>query len=213
MKQLIPCGNNHIFVCGLTRSGKSFFARNALRESKYPVLYLNIQDEDLPGYIKVRSDRIYMKQLKDALHDGNKIALSFNNLNLAYSDTFKYIVSFLMDRGGFSESDPMYLAVDECHLIHGSGKEAARIVSTAGLKKGIRCMWITQRPAICDKTIYTQALEHYIFYIPVSDREYMRTKGIEYDDCIPLWGQPGSRQYVYYDGYKLEGRPAISGGM
>ena len=210
MNNLIGNMSNHHFICGLTRSGKSYFAQKALLQKPAGVLYMNIQGEDLdPRFMTVRTDEIQFIQLLEALHEGVKIDLQFANQKMAYEGTAGYILEKLTQSGGFDEYRPVYVAVDECHLLTGPSREAARMVSTAGLKKGIRCVWITQRPALCDKTIYTQALEHYIFYIPPADKEYMRTKGLDYDKCLELWGPAGSHQYVYYNGRDLIGRPAI----
>lgn len=53
-QQLIKPANNHIFVCGITRSGKTYFVKNACDKLKYPVLFLNIQGETMPAkFMKV----------------------------------------------------------------------------------------------------------------------------------------------------------------
>lgn len=205
---IISQANNHVFISGITRSGKSRFVHEAVRELKRPVLYMNIQNDKVPRgqYITVYSQQMTVPQLIEALKDGAKI-----NLVLAkggYVSTAGYIMSKLMD-AGFSEENPMYLVLDECHLLKGFSEINAEYVSTAGLKQGIRLISVSQRPAEVHKTIYTQAPEQYIFYLAISEKMYMKNKGIDYDFCFKEWTQRGQYSYVFYNGYTLEGRDPL----
>lgn len=206
---LINEGNFHIFGCGLTQSGKSSFVKKAMLEIKGAVIYFNIQGEKVPrGFITVYSGKTDPDQLIEMVADGWKINLVFTDQRRGYDYIAGYILNLLMD-AGYDEKHPVYVCLEECHLLKGYSLEIAKYISTAGLKKGIRLICITQRPAICDKTLYTQAFEHYIFFIPEADASYMRSKGIDYDLCKREWERLGEHSYCYYNGYTLEGRPAI----
>ncbi|HYE68648.1 MAG TPA: hypothetical protein VEA58_08550 [Anaerovoracaceae bacterium] len=209
LMKLIEEGNWHVFVCGLTQSGKSYFSHRAMLGISVGVLYMNVQGEKVPrGFVTVYANRIEPDQLIEMLRDGVKINLVFSDTRKALDYFVGTVLNMLMD-AGFDEDYYIYIGLEECHLYRGYSKEIADYVSTSGLKKGIRLISISQRPATCSKTIYSLAFAHYIFFISEADREYMKSKGIDYEGCKPLWGDPKSHKYVYFDGYTLEGRPAI----
>jgi len=207
-------GNNHKFVCGLTQSGKSYFVKRAVLEMKCPVLYFNVQGEALPEkFFFVSSSEVDLFGIRQLVEDKAKVNLLFETALTGYKFTAGYLLSNLMimaDALELSDKNYMYVVIDECHLLSGWGLEAAKYVATAGLKKGIRLICVTQRPALCDKTLYTQAFEHYMFRLSPAEGAYMRTKGIDFDECLDLWEQGGAYSYCYYNGYVLEGREPIS---
>lgn len=206
---LLSRHNNHVFVCGLTRSGKSYFVHRALLELSGAALYINIQGEKVPrGYVTVKSTAIDSGELIELLSHGCKVNLVLDPAR-GYKVTAGYILEALMLSGRWSESKPIYVALDECHLLKGQSLDGAITAATAGLKKGVRCVFISQRPANVNKTIYTQSLEHYLFFLPVSEESYMKSKGIDYEFCKAAWQQYGKYSYCYYDGYTLEGRRAV----
>jgi DNA helicase HerA-like ATPase len=206
---LINEGNFHIFGCGLTQSGKSYFFKRAMLEMSAPVIYFNIQGERVPpGFMTVYTDRIEMDQLVESLQDGIKVNLVFSNVRNGYTYVAGHVLNALME-SDFDEDNPVYVVLEESHLLKTYSLEIAKYVATAGLKKGVRLICITQRPALCDKTLYTQAFEHYIFFITEADAAYMRGKGIDYDTCKAEWARLGKHSYCYYNGYTLEGRPPI----
>lgn len=214
-RKLLSGDNCHIFICGLTQSGKSYFAHRALAGLHDPVLYCNIQGEEVPrGFVTVHTSRADLEQLIDLLQHGAKVNLVFDDMGSGYNYTIADIIARLMVLN-FSRSKPVYVAIDECHLLSGKGLKAARVAATAGLKKGIRLVCITQRVSLCDKTLYTQAFEHYIFYIPIGDGGYMKTKGIDYDKCLAWWSSQGDiknkfgHSYMYFNGYELTGKNGI----
>lgn len=211
MSKLLTESNNHIFICGQTQSGKTYFASNALAQLRRPVLFLNIQEVDLPrNFMKVNDETATGKQLIEALKDGMKIDFRFRHD--ATMDRINKVIghlSHMVMTANFSKEKPLYVVLDECHELKKEGLEGGIQIATRGLARGCRGVFITQRPAECSKTLYTQAAEQYIFYIPIQDNEYLRRKGIDYDQCSSFWSSLGDHSYVYSDGYKLEGRRAI----
>ncbi|MBE6033880.1 MAG: hypothetical protein E7222_04185 [Clostridiales bacterium] len=207
--KLLTQRNNHVFVCGQTRSGKTYFSSRALEQLNRPVLFFNVQDEDLPPkFMTIKYDEVNISQLMEALHSGAKIDLRLP-LDIEQTNTLIDFILMRLMGEGYSEKTPIYVVLDECHLLKNDGKEAAIQVATRGLKRGIRCIFITQRPALCDKTLYTQSAEQYIFYVAASEKEYLRNKGLDYDKCMKEWERLGKYSYIFYDGFSLEGRKGI----
>ena len=206
---LLSQNNSHIFICGQTRSGKTYFTGKALSELKRPVLFINVQEEDLPAEFMIQhANKIEGKQLTQALHDGAKIDFRMP-INRRISNFITEYILTLLIKEGFTEHNPVYIAIDECHILEDEALEAAIQVATRGLKRGCRCVFITQRPALASKTLYTQAAEQYIFYLAPSEKQYLMNKGLDYDSCMQHWQQMGQYSYIYYDGFKLEGRRAV----
>lgn len=207
--KLINEGNFHIFVCGLTQSGKSHFTKAALLQMSTPVVYFNIQGEKVPrGFVTVFASKIEPEQFLDLIRDGVKINLVFTDVRRGYEYIAGYIINLVME-AGFDENHPVYICLEECHLLKGYSLEIANYAATAGLKKGVRLISVTQRPAVCSKTLYTQAFEHYIFYTSTADEAYLRSKGLDYGKCKENWDIMGKHSYCYFNGYTLEGRKAI----
>lgn len=206
---LITQGNNHVFITGITRSGKTYFAHRAAMGINRPVLYFNIQGESVPArFFSVSSGDVEMQQILDLLKSGSKVNLLFGDWKSGYKATAGYVISELMS-AGFSEKNPVYLILDECHLLDGYSLDMAKYAATAGLKKGVRLIFVTQRPALADKTLYTQAFEHYLFFLSASEKAYMKAKGIDFERCQAEWARLGKYSYVFYDGYDFQGRRAI----
>ena len=207
---LISQGNNHVFICGITRSGKTYFAKEAARRLRGPVLFFNVQDEELGAPFQDFGPFDDPAQLWAQLRKGAKIDFRFYDLN---SKQIMLVISSLinqiMTRRIFSEKKPIYIVIDEAQILTGPGLDAAINASTRGLARGVRLISITQRPALVDKTIYTQAQEQYLFRLAPSEGTYLKSKGIDYDYCLTAWEQNGEHSYIYFDGYKIEGRPAI----
>lgn len=211
MSKLLTELNSHVFISGQTRSGKTHFAARALAQLKRPVIFFNIQDEVLPAsFMKVNCNDINGKQLVEALKDGNKIDLRFPKaMRTPRINTIIGHITHLLMSAGFSEKSPVYIAFDECHILKDEGLDGAIQAATRGLKRGCKCIFITQRPALCNKTLYTQSSEQYIFYIAASEKNYLKSKGLDYEECKSYWEQLGKYSYIYYDGFILEGRRAI----
>lgn len=206
---LLTQNNNHVFVSGQTRSGKTYWTARALEQLSRPVVFFNLQEEALPRkFITIDYKDITGPQLVESLRKRMKVDLYLPESVAAANNVMAYVTDLLM-KAGFSEQSPVYLAFDECHLLKDRGLELAIQAATRGLKRGVRCIFITQRPALCNKTLYTQSAEQVLFYLASSEKEYLRNKGLDYDECQAEWEKLGKYSYLYYDGFKLEGRRAI----
>lgn len=212
-RQLISGSKGHVFICGMTQSGKTFFAVRALELVPYGVLFLNLQNVKMPEkYITTYANQVDFEQIKSALKAGNKIDLRFP---ASWGEhQIMSVIGFLSKKlitAGFTEKNPVYIAYDECQAISRfpDTLREVRMVATRGLSLGVWCVFITQRPALADLTLYTQSTEQYIFQLGKGERTYFREKGIDYDECLKLWETNGKHSYIYTNGFVLEGRKAI----
>ncbi len=208
---LIDHKNNHIFISGMTRSGKTYFAIRALEEVPEGVLFFNLQNAaPTRKYITVNADQVGYQQIVKYLRSGAKIDLRFPRYWKMHQimNVIKFLSQELL-KSGFSEEKPIYIMYDECQTLTKEARVAVRLTATRGLFLGCRCVFITQRPALADLTFYTQAAEQYIFQLGKGEREYFRQKGIDYDKCLNLWSANGQHSYIYTNGFDIEGRPAI----
>lgn len=212
-RQLITGSKGHVFICGMTQSGKTYFAVRALEQVSQGVLFINIQNTKMPDrYITTYANQVDFEQIKSALKAGNKIDLRFP---AAWRESqIMQVIGFLskeLIKAGFSEKNPVYIAYDECQAISRfpDALREVRMVATRGLYLGVWCVFITQRPALADLTLYTQSTEHYIFQLGKGERGYFKGKGIDYDECLKLWEANGKHSYIYTNGFIIEGRKAI----
>lgn len=202
--------NNHIFIAGITRSGKTYFAINSIAKFNAPALFFNIQDEETPApWLTAYEENINTAQLLSELKKGRKIDLRFGDLSEnKISAVIAYLINVVMT-AGFTEKKPIYLFIDECHILKKEALGAAIQAATRGLKRGVRCIFVTQRPALADKTLYTQSAEQYIFHCSSAEKEYLKSKGIDFDFALKTWAKYGKYSYIYTDGFITEGRRGI----
>lgn len=211
MAKLLTEGNNHIFISGMTRSGKTYFALHALSQVRQGVLFINMQSTETPTkFNRAMADQIGIEQIIKGLRAGEKIDLCFpkkwtlKRINFVIG----YISAYLLT-AGFNEKNYIYIAYDECQALDNEAIKSVRLTCTRGLYLGIRCVFITQRPALADLSFYTQASEQYIFQLGKGERQYFQSKGIDYDECLKIWQEKGPHSYVFTDGFTLKGRDAI----
>lgn len=207
---LLSKGNNHVFICGITRSGKTYFAKKAVEQLPFPAIFFNIQEEQLPAKFLKVDETIDADILFKHLKAGGKVNFTFTQ-NCDLVDIMN-IIAFIIKRlmaAGFSERKPIYVIIDEAQLLKDVGKAAAIDASTRGLAKGVRLICISQRPALVDKTIYTQAFEQYLFRLSTAEAAYLKNKGIDYEKCKSLWDENGEHSYCYFNGIDLIGYKAI----
>lgn len=210
MVNLLTQNNNHVFICGITRSGKTYFAKNAMAQLKRPVIFFNVQNENLPNNFLICNEKDDMSLIMQHLKNGGKIDFRFSVGCTAKQ--IQIIIGFILRklmRSKYTEKAPIYIVIDEAQLLADSGLLAAIDVATRGLSRGLRLVCISQRPALVNKTIYTQAAEHYIFKLQDGEKQYMQNKGINFDYCKQQWSKLGQHSYIFTDGFTTEGRKAI----
>lgn len=208
---LLTQQNNHIFICGLTRSGKTYFAKNATAQLPRPVIFFNVQNEQLPSCFLTVTENDDLMQLEKHIKSGGKIDFRFTQ-KCALPQVMciiGFIIRYFMNCGAYSQEKPLYIVIDEAQLLSGEALKAAIDASTRGLSRGIRLICISQRPALVDKTIYTQAAEHYIFRLQPAEKQYMQNKGVDFWKLQEMWQKFGQYSYVYTDGFIQIGHSAI----
>lgn len=209
-QQLLTLGNNHVFISGITRSGKTFFAAEAVRRIPGAVIFLNLQDYNLGAPFIDYSPFDYVEEVRQQLHKGRKINFQYGFMSIEKIQMcVAVIINNLMHDPFFSEARPVYIVIDEAQTLAGAGLDQAIAAATRGLSKGVRLILITQRPALCDKTLYTQCSEQYLFRLAPAESQYFKAKGIDFDFCRSEWEKLGEHSYIFTDGYTTEGRKAI----
>lgn len=208
--RLLTLNNNHVFICGITRSGKTYFAKIAAAGIPRPVLFFNIQGEKMPVPFMDATYTDEMSAVLSYLKRGFKINFIFGDLRM---DQIMRVIGHMCDKimscGSFNQTHPIYIVIDEAQILEGHALKSAIAISTRGLARGVRLISITQRPALCDKTIYTQAAEQYLFRLAPSEAQYIKNKGIDYDYCLAQWEALGDHSYIFSNGFTLEGHKGI----
>lgn len=209
--KLLTENNTHVFVCGITRSGKTYFVKNAVAQLQRPVIFFNVQNEKMPGRFLEVNEKADFRQIKEHLKNGGKIDFKFSQAcSLKQIQIIiGYVIRSIMASGHYTQQKPIYIVIDEAQLLSDSALVAAIDASTRGLSRGVRLICISQRPALVNKTIYTQASEHYIFRLQDGEKIYMQNKGVNFEKCKDLWKKNGSYSYVFTDGFITEGRAKI----
>lgn len=192
----------HKFVCGRTGSGKTYWVREMLKRTDLPVFFFNPQREAMP-FTKVHKASS-MDDIIRHLRKGGKIDYipSINKkfakveLNYISQDFFKY--------GGFSENNPLIFAIDECHLYakQGQNNEYIEMIATSGRVFGFKGVFISQRPALVDKTLVTQSETHIIFATEW-ENEYFKSKGIDSEYINKTLNEAGEHSFVIYEKGKI----------
>lgn len=209
-KQLLTLNNCHVFISGMTRSGKTYFAAEAVRRLSAPAIFLNLQDEELGAPFIDFGPADYVEDVKRQLHKGRKIDFRYGYMSMDKIQLVNAVlINRLMQDPYFNQERPVYVVIDEAQTLSGAGLDQAIAAATRGLSKGVRLICITQRPALVNKTLYTQSMEQYIFRLAPSESQYFKNKGVDYDKCRAEWERLGDHSYIFTDGFTIEGRKAI----
>lgn len=208
---LLTQQNNHVFICGLTRSGKTYFAKNATAQLPRPVIFFNVQNEQLPKAFLTVNENDHLQEIEEHIKAGGKVDFRFTKkITMPYiMCIIGFLIRYFMNSGYFTQEKPLYIVIDEAQLLSDEALNAAIDASTRGLSRGIRLVCISQRPALVDKTIYTQAAEHYIFRLQPAEKQYMQNKGVDFEKLQEMWKKFGQYSYVYTDGFIQIGHSAI----
>lgn len=191
----------HSFRCGQTRSGKTYGAIQDMKASDRPVLFFNMQEEDTP-FIKASRVNTF-PQLRDALRQGKKI----DYIPSERKSTARLEIEKISEWLFYEQPAPaVSFYIDEVHELAPEGMPDSMLftIATRGLRKGIYCDFLCQRPALVSKTIYTQAYKHFIFST-TGERGYFEAKGIPYNDVQERIRQGGLHSYCVFEGGVLTG--------
>jgi DNA helicase HerA-like ATPase len=193
--------DGHTTVIGRTRSGKTYTTKQILKNSKTGVLFFNVQHEKMPKEFINADGNNTFNQMNDLIKNGGKINFLPSLDTRIRNAQLVYLISEVYRHKG----QKMILALDEVHLF----KEKAVLnsieqVMTTGLRWGLHCVAITQRPALIPNVIFTQSNQMVIFETNM-EGDYLEKKGVPYEDVSKKIENGGKYSYIVFDGKLVKG--------
>jgi hypothetical protein len=170
----------HSTVLGITRHGKTYAAIKSLRLLRdEAVFFYNTQHEKVgEGWTTVDPNVHEWEQVEYLLSKNKKV----NWLPSTKIDDMQNEIVYIVDRLYNGESRNVRIAFDEVHLFTKNALKQIQRIATTGLRWGMRGVFISQRPAKVDNTLYTQSTNHVIFALGSADYQYLHGQGFPIDE-------------------------------
>lgn len=179
----IPLDNEHTCVFGITRHGKTFAVMHTLNKLSEGVLFFNVQHEKVPSGFITADGNTTEQQLIFALRNRKKVNFLPESDFDKMQKQLSAIINMLYENGmGWD----IRLVVDEVQLFEKQALKDCKKVATTGLRRGIRAVWISQRPALVDNTLYSQATSYVFFVLSMADYEYLKKQGLPVENVKVL---------------------------
>lgn len=179
--------NEHATVIGLTQHGKTYGTIKTLEQMNTPILFFNTNHTPVNGKGWVDVDGANsIDQILYALEKGYKLNVLPSEDIIKAGKQLKGIVDavYNLGRGVLKFT----FVIDEVHLFwmvkSAEGKTANLRLATTALGRGINCIWLSQRPAMVDNTLYTQSTKHIIFALGLNDMSYLKANGFPIDEIV-----------------------------
>lgn len=177
---------HHTVVLGRTRSGKTYFFREAIyKATRKRVVFLNTQREAGfgPQVTHWRADLL--------AQPGSKVNLCGPrpSTNEAEKGRSAALLAAVVDdlirigeKARNGDSCQVICAVDEAHLFapKHSSDDPLSLLATNGASYGIRFVAITQRPALLSHTVLSQATVHVLFDLDDYEAPYLDQYAVPY---------------------------------
>lgn len=173
--------HSHRFICGTTGTGKTYKFIKDFERCDYGGIYINYTRNPCP-FIPV--DGSYeIEDIIDAVYHGDKLSYVPALDRKRAKAEIAYIIHKFFECKRFSENHPFVFAIDECHTLAREGERNSMIeqIATTGRVFGFKGIFITQSPSMVEKILIKQSDIHVIFTLSDYEREYFRTKGIDFD--------------------------------
>ncbi len=198
----------HIFICGITGSGKTTFANYLFRNNNRPIsIFINTQHENY--------------------FDDCLVVNSLNDFGLAFEQQIRHIVfnpSEQKNRMLFQVKSILQVLkrygalvnknrkktrfwgavfIDEIHEYSSKTKpsESIDFLWKRGRRYGIQACGITTRPAEVSHAILTQSNNHFIFKISPYEIPYFKKFKIGVEELQKHLEKP--YHFIYYDNFKV----------
>lgn len=191
-------GNEHCTIVGLTQHGKTYATIKTLQQMKEPIFFFNTNHTPgLDGWVEAGGHND-IEQIIWALENGHKVNfLPSEDIDQAGKQLKAFVDHvYKMGRGAIK----FRLVVDEVHLFwqvkSQEGKQANIRLATTALGRGIPCMWLSQRPAMVDNTLYTQSTKHIVFALGMNDKSYLKNNGFPVDEIVE---KTGNEKYIFVE--------------
>lgn len=189
--------NEHITVIGLTQHGKTFATIKTLENTNEAILFFNSQHTTVgKGWVEATGANS-VEQIIFALQKGYKVNYLPNDESPEKMGAQLHAITLALYKEGRMN---VRLAIDEVHLFwmgkNNKGKEALIRLATTGLGRGFKCIFLSQRPAKVDNTLYTQSTRHIIFALGKMDESYLKTNGFPVEEIV---NKTGNEKYRYVE--------------
>lgn len=190
---------DHTLVIGRTRTGKTYGVKNTLARMPEPVFFINTQYEDLLKYITATCNtswNLIRKVLRNhELRGHNKINYEPGNVPANRDQELTALITAM-----FKTTWPrrIYVVIDEVHLFKQKPLEQIQRIATGGLRYNINGIFISQRPALVDNTIMTQA-QKFVIYKNSMEDDYLRRYGLPAEEIKNRLVNAPDYSYVEYD--------------
>jgi hypothetical protein len=170
----------HSTVLGITRHGKTYATIKSLeRLNNEAVFFYNTQHEKVGKSWTTVDPRLHeWEQVEYLLAKGKKI----NWLPSTKIDDMQKEIIFIVEKLYNGEMRNVRVAFDEVHLFTKGALKQIQRVATTGLRWGMRGVFISQRPAKVDNTLYTQSTNHVIFALGSADYQYLHGQGFPIEE-------------------------------
>jgi hypothetical protein len=189
--------DGHTIVVGLTQSGKTYAVTKCLLNDSKPVLFFNVQQEDLKGYVRVNKHTPFRIILK-LLRLNRKINYIPDSRLKAQGNEITFLINQLFEFGCFSKKRSMYIVIDEAHLFEDEALENIRRIATSGIRWGLNGIFISQRPANLHNTLMTQS-SHMLIFKTNMETQYFKNYNIPIFEILKLIDQNGKYSFCEYD--------------
>lgn len=185
--------DNHVFIQGLTGSGKSYMMKDVYENTTLTGIYFNSEDEDVEGYETGNAGQIaYLlsRGHRKINFVPNPDADAANaQLEEIRQQLFNIGDKLREKRGQMAADTWNLLFIDEASDIAPKGKPGIPLITIVkrGRKRGVRAVIASQRPAEVHHTVLTQCKVHIVFNMGNYERGYFKRVNIpieEFEDWI-----------------------------
>ena len=170
----------HGTVLGITRHGKTYGAIKSMERIKdEAVFFFNTQHEKVGSKWTTVDPRYNeWEQVEYLLENKKKI----NWLPSTRIEDMHSEIVYIVDKLYNGEMRNVRVVFDEVHLFKKKALEQIQRIATTGLRWGMRGVFISQRPAKVDNTLYTQSTNHVIFALGSADYQYLHGQGFPIEE-------------------------------
>lgn len=194
----------HTCVMGRTQNGKTYGTIRSLLHVKEGVFFYNTNHTTCPAGWTKATNKNTLPQIVGLLKKGKKI----NYMPSGDLEQMSKELALITEH--FFKCTPFNIryAIDETHLFSStkdkSGLNAMVRVVTTGLSKGMKGVWITQRPANMNNNLLTQSDVHVMFKLGDADLNYLKNFGLPTET---IYKTINNQKYVFceYDGANVTG--------
>ena len=186
----------HSFVSGITRYGKTYYAKCNFARWQGAALFFNPKgkNEKVAGSVAA-SGKNSIGQIIGLLHDREKINFVLDGSLVDARKQVNYICEKLLGYD-WSAAGGLLVVCDEVQDFSPQGDIKSGVLRLArmGLGLGIKCIFVAQRPADASNIIISQCEEKIFFSPSPEDRSWIGGKGYPLED---IEDRIGGRKYYF----------------